>query len=336
MPSFVRGHVDAFDFFRGVPRVILYDNLKSAVLERVAHAIHFNDRLLELSRHYHFEPRPVAVARGNEKGRVERAIRFIRDSFFAARSFKDVSDLNRQAIEWMTGIAAERRCPQDKTLSVHDAFAQEQPKLLSLPGEPFPTDEVVTVEIGKTPYARFDLNDYSVPHIYVSQSLTVAASLDELRILDGNSVIATHPRSWDRGKQIEDPSHIEPLVQFKSRARKHRALDRLISAVPNALRLLSMAAERGGNIGSITRRLLALLDQVGPSELEAAIAQAIEQDVPTIGAVRQILDQRLTERGLPPPVSVLVSPKAAAVTVRNHALTSYDALKKRTDNEQED
>jgi hypothetical protein len=97
-----------------------------------------------------------------------------------------------------------------------------------------------------------------------------------------------------------------------------------------------LAAERGGNIGSITRRLLALLDQVGPSELEAAVAQAIEQDVPTIGAVRQILDRRLTERGLPPPVSVLVSPKAAAVTVRNHALTSYDALKKRTDNEQED
>jgi transposase len=105
MPSFVRGHVDAFAFFTGVPRVILYDNLKSAVIERTAHAIHFNDRMLEMARYYRFEPRPVAVRRGNEKGRVERAIRYIRESFFAARTFRDVDDLNRQALAWMVGIA---------------------------------------------------------------------------------------------------------------------------------------------------------------------------------------------------------------------------------------
>jgi len=335
MPSFVRGHVDAFAFFQGVPRVVLYDNLKSAVLERVAHVIHFNDRLLELSRHYHFEPRPVAVARGNEKGRVERAIRFIRDSFFAARVFKDLIDLNQQALQWMTGLAADRQFPQDRALTVRDAFAQEQPKLLPLPDEPFPADEVVSVEIGKTPYARFDLNDYSVPHTYVRRSLTVAASLDCVRVLDGNAVIAAHPRCWDRGKQIEDPAHIEPLIEYKSRARKHRGMDRLNSAAPSAAPLLSMAAERGGNIGSITSRLLMLLDQVGPSELQAALAQAVEQDLPTVGAVRQILDRRLTERGLPPPVSILVSPKAARVTVKNHPLNTYDSLK-RTDDEKKD
>ena len=82
--NFLRGHVDAFTFFASVPRVILYDNLKSAVLERIDDAIHFNPTLLELAAHYHFSPRPVAVARGNEKVRCERAIRFIRDSFFAA------------------------------------------------------------------------------------------------------------------------------------------------------------------------------------------------------------------------------------------------------------
>jgi len=96
-----------------------------------------------------------------------------------------------------------------------------------------------------------------------------------------------------------------------------------------------MAAERGGNIGSITSRLLMLLDQVGPSELQAALAQAVEQDLPTVGAVRQILDRRLTERGLPPPVSILVSPKAARVTVKNHPLNTYDSLK-RTDDEKKD
>ena len=157
--------------------------------QRVAHAIHFNTRLLEMSQHYHFEPRPVAVARGNEKGRVERAIRYIRDSFFVARSFRDIGDLNQQALLWMTGVAADRPCPEDRTRLVRDAFAEEQQKLLALSEEPFPTDEIVTVEIGKAPYARFDLNDYSVPHTYVRRSLTVAACLDSVRILDGTTVV---------------------------------------------------------------------------------------------------------------------------------------------------
>ena len=94
MENFLRGHVAAFAAWTAVPRVLLYDNLKSAVLERHGEAIHFHPTLLELAAHYHFAPRPVAVARGNEKGRVERAIRYIRESFFAAREFADLDDLN--------------------------------------------------------------------------------------------------------------------------------------------------------------------------------------------------------------------------------------------------
>ena len=100
MDSFLRGHVEGFCTFGGVARVVLYDNLKSAVLERQGDAIRFNPALLGLAAHYCFEPRPVAVARGNEKGRVERSIRYIRDSFFAARKFTDLADLNAQAAAW--------------------------------------------------------------------------------------------------------------------------------------------------------------------------------------------------------------------------------------------
>jgi transposase len=109
MPTFLRGHVEAFEFFGGVPRVLLYDNLKSAVLERAGDAIRFHPTLFALAAHYRYEPRPVAPARGNEKGRVERAIRYVRVSFFAARSWSSVDDLNAQAMAWMTGLAAERR-----------------------------------------------------------------------------------------------------------------------------------------------------------------------------------------------------------------------------------
>lgn len=82
-----RGHVRAFQDWGGQPRVILYDNLRSAVLERRSHEIHFNPRLLELCAHYHFVARPCQVRAGNQKGRVERAIRYVRDSFWAGRAF---------------------------------------------------------------------------------------------------------------------------------------------------------------------------------------------------------------------------------------------------------
>ena len=80
MDSFLRGHVEAFCAFNGCPRVALYDNLKSAVLERVGDAIRFNPELLGLAAHYHFEPRPVAPARGNEKGYVAYCTSLARSS----------------------------------------------------------------------------------------------------------------------------------------------------------------------------------------------------------------------------------------------------------------
>jgi len=98
MESFLRGHLGAFTAWGGIPRVLLYDNLKSAVLERRGDAIRFHPALLALAGHYRFEPRPVAVARGNEKGRVERAIGYVRGAFFAARRFTDLDDLNAQSL----------------------------------------------------------------------------------------------------------------------------------------------------------------------------------------------------------------------------------------------
>ena len=108
MACFLRGHVAAFENFKGLFRVILYDNLKTAVLERAGDAIRFHPTLLDLAAHYRFEPRPVAVARGNEKGRVERAIKYIRSAFFAARTWRDLDDLNAQADLWCKGQSADR------------------------------------------------------------------------------------------------------------------------------------------------------------------------------------------------------------------------------------
>lgn len=330
MPSFLHGHVSAFGYFRGIPRELLYDNLKSAVLEREGDAIRFHPTLLELSAHYRFLPKPVAPARGNEKGRVERAIRYVRDSFFAAREWTDLADLNAQALFWCDGLASDRPCPEDRTRSVRAVFADEQPRLLALPNDDFPTDEREDVEIGKTSYARFDLNDYSLPHQYTRCTLTVVASLDTVRVLDGIDTIAVHPRSWDRGKQLEIPAHIQGLQTFKRKGREHRTLDRLHHVAPHSQKLLALVAERGGNIGSLTRRLSLLLERFSAAELDAAIARALAQDTPHLGSVRQLLDKARSDRGEPPPVRLPLpdDPRLDRLVVQPHSLATYDQLRK--------
>jgi len=326
--NFLRGHEAAFRSFGGISRVVLYDNLKSAVLERHGDAIRFNPALLDFAAHYRFEPRPVAVRRGNEKGRVERAIQYCRTSFFAARSFVDLDDLNAQADAWCQGIAADRRCPEDPAHTVREAAAEEAPLLLTLPDNPYPVVERVPVSVGKTPYVRFDLNDYSIPHIHVRRTLTVLAEPGTLRIVDGQNVIATHRRSYDKGAQIENPEHIRALVERKRQGRRHRATDRLAHAAPASGDLLMRAAERGDNIGAITYALANLLDRYGAAELQAAIIDALAKGVPHHNAVRQILERRRDDRGRAPPIAVILPPHVQArdKVVRTGSLDVYDRL----------
>ena len=333
MENFLRGHAGAFATWNGCPRILLYDNLRSAVLERHGDAIRFHPTLLSFAAHYRFEPRPVAVARGNEKGRVERAIRYARDSFFAARRFSDLDDLNRQAADWCNGLAADRPCPENRDVTVREAFAEEAPKLLPLPDSAFPLSERIAVKVGKTPYVRFDLNDYSVPHTKAQRLLTVLADPDTVRIVDGAEVLACHPRSYDKGAQIEEPAHLQALVDEKRAARHHRGVDRLATAAPAAHTLLQSAATRGDNLGAITAELLRLLDHYGAAELDAAIREALERGVAHPNAVRLALERRRERRNEPPPVAVELPDhvKIRDAHVRPHRLETYDRLGNRND-----
>ena len=333
MANFLRGHEAAFNEWQGLPRVLLYDNLKSAVLERQGDAIRFNPMLLEFAAHYRYEPRPVAVARGNEKGRVERAIRYIRDNFFAARTYKDIDDLNNQAYEWCNGQAANRPCPENTALSVREVFIEEQPKLLQLPGNPYATDEIDAVKVGKTPYVRFDLNDYSVPHKYVRKALTVCATFASVSVLDGATVIARHPRSYDKGQQIELNDHISGLLAAKRQAHKHSGQNRLIQAVPMCQTFLIKAAERGYTLGSITVNLLRLLDRYGVAEFAVAISDAIARDMPHPNAVRLYLEKHRAEKNQLPPINIDLpnDDRVRNLVVRPHDLDSYDQLQSTTE-----
>lgn len=331
--SFLAGHIAAFEFFGGVARRALYDNLKSVVLSRRGDAIQFNPTLLEFASHYRYEPRPVAPYRGNEKGRVERKIRDLRQSFWPCRQWSDLDDLNQQVEVWCREVVGARRCPEDKTMTVAQAWEEERLKLLALPPDRFPADDRVEVKVGKQPYVRFDRNDYSVPHDRMRRTLTVLATQERIRIVEGADIVAEHPRSFDKGAQVEDPAHLEALATFKARAREQRGMDRLHYAVPSSRGLLEGAASRGHNLGSAVVALLRLVETWGAEAVEEAVVDAIDADALHVAAVRQVLERRSQEAGTPPPIALNLpdDPRVRELHVQPHDLANYDDLREGDD-----
>ena len=335
MENFLRGHVHAFQAWSGAPRITLYDNLKSVVLERRGDAILFNPRLLELSGHYHFLARPCQVRAGNQKGRIERAIRYVRESFWAARTFNTLQECNRQALLWRDQIAHQRPWPGDDSRTVAQAFEEEQPRLLPLPEHPFPTDLVCAVQSKKTIYIRFDLNDYSIPPRAVGRPLSLVASDSQIRILDGTEELACHHRFYDRGQLVLDPTHQQELLQEKLKARGSTPGGRLEQAVPESGALLEAAFARGESTRSQTAQLLKLLDTYGPGELREAIREALEHGTPRVSSVAFLLrkHQRSRQPQALAPVDLSQHPELAALDMQPQNLEVYDELTKPDDDE---
>ena len=132
------------------------------------------------------------------KGRVERAIRYLRTSFFPLRSTFDLDTLNREALTWCGERSIERPWPQERRRTVKQAWLEERSHLLRLPSEPFPCHEWVEVIARRTPYITFDTNRYSIPPERVGRSLTLAAEIGRLRLFDRQELIAEHTRCWER------------------------------------------------------------------------------------------------------------------------------------------
>jgi transposase len=328
LESFLRGHVEAFQAFHGSARTLVYDNLRTAVLERAGTAIRFHPRLLELAGHYHFAPRPCTPYRANEKGKIERQIHYLRHAFFAARTFTDVDDLNAQFRRWRDAVAHQRPHPEQRDRTVAEVFADEQPRLLPLPAHPLDTDVMRAVRARKTPYVRFDRNAYSIPPAAVARSLTLLASPTTVRVIDGTEAIARHVRSYDTGQTIDDAAHLADLLAVTRQTNPSSARDRLRFAVPAVATLFERLAARGEALRAPTARLLGLLEDYGPQELAAAVTRALETDALGAGAIAHPLEPRRRQRRQPPPVRFVLPdhPGVRTLDVTPHRLESYDVL----------
>jgi transposase len=329
LENFLTGHVHAFKDWGHCPRILLHDNLKAAVVDRMGDVVRFHPRMLELAAHYHFQPRACAPGRGNEKGRVERAIQFVRSSFFAARPFTTLNDFNRQALEWRDRIAHQRPWPGGDGRTVAEVFDEEKPMLLSLPLHDFDTDLVRPIRSGKTIYVRFDLNDYSIPPAMVGRTLTLVASSHLVRLLDGLTEVAFHRRSYDRHQLILDPAHQDALLTEKRKAFASTSGSRLASAAPESEHLLLAAFQRGESPQRQTRQLLSLLDDYGPSELRAAVREALDRQTPRASSVAFILQKRWrSSKRRPVPAVAPSRSELAGIHVQPHNSEIYDDLSK--------
>jgi len=337
LESFLRGHVAAFKALAGAPRIILYDNLKSVVLEREGDHIRFHPSILELAGCYHFAPRPCAPYRANEKGKVERTIQYIRHSFFAARTVTSVEQLNIEVASWIEDIAHNRTCPQDAARrAVHEVFAEEQQSLLQLPEHRFECDLVKPIRSGKTPYVRFDLNDYSIPHQLARKPLTMIVSEHELRLIDEQGeLVVSHQRSYDRGQTIEKDEHLDELAIAKARARELRGRNKLENVCPASTRLLEALVERGENVRSHVFKINRLIERYSASEVNEAISEALSKGAVGAEAIAHLVDQKQRSSGRPPKLKTVLpdDPRIQNLRVEPHDLRKYDDLGKKEDSE---
>jgi hypothetical protein len=145
---------------------------------------------------------------------------------------------------------------------------------MTLPLDAYPVDARVEVTVAKTPYVRFDLNDYSIPHTHVRRTVTVLANAQRVRVFDGATLLADHVRNYDKGVQIEMAAHVDELIERKHGARQHRATSQLTQAVPAMADFLARAAAKGHHLASMTRVLGQMLDHYGAQAMQAAAQSA--------------------------------------------------------------
>lgn len=322
--SLRRSLVRAAAWFGGSARQWLFDNPRTVVLERHQDAARFHPDLLELASHYCAQLKLCNVRKANEKGRVERAVRYLRDRYFAGRIITSVHSGNEQLLHFLATTSLARSHPTIAGRTVGDVLAEERERLLPLPATTPETDLVRPVVVDKTACIRFDTNTYSVPPEHVGKTLVLAASDTCVRVLAGSAQVASHERCWGRRQLIEDPAHRAAILEHKRRAADLKGRDRLRSVFPQIDQLYTVWLDSGHNLGSLTARAVKLLDLYGDDLFSAAAGEFISRGLRDVSALGQICEQKRRAADRPVPLDVPLSSHVPDRDVIPHALEDYD------------
>lgn len=299
MEHFLACHQHAFDALGGVPAKIMIDNLKSAVLQRLAGcAPVFNARYLDFSQHFGFAIAPCNPGKGNEKGRVENGVGYVKKNFLNGLELPDFSAMNPAAQLWLDTVANVRLHGETHQRPC-DRFQEEQPQLQPLHPMSYDNARVSTVRTSKQFRVTLDTNRYSVPAEYASTRVTLKAYPERLCIYYQDKLIARHARSYDRHQDIEDPDHPKPLLAQRRHAREQRLLMRFLALAPKAQAYYQGLEQRRLNPRHQVAKILALSDIYGTEATAQAIEDAIAFEAFHCDYIANLLESRA--RLLPQP-----------------------------------
>jgi transposase len=292
--AFLEGHVRAIAFFGGVPRRISYDNSKIAVAKITGGRDRkLTDAFLRLKSHHLFESHFCLVHRPNEKGHVETLIGYARRNFLVP-----VPAVHGGLEPLNAGL--EARCRDDlrrrlrgKPATKVERLEEERQALLPLPCEAFVAARVEHPFVDSLSLVRFDTNDYSVPNAYAHHRVAAVGTVDTVRFVVGDQVVATHRRCWGRAEVFYDPVHYLAVLERKPGALDYAApLEGWELPVCFGVLRRRLEAEFGGPGTRRYIKVLRLLEWADLDELTAAVERALELGTADADAVRLILEHR--------------------------------------------
>ncbi len=291
MEHFLGCHERAFAAL-GVPEKVMVDNLKSAVLRRLTGvAPVFNPRYLDYARHHHFKIVPCNVAAGNEKGRVESGVGYVKKNFLRGTEFTDFSAVNPAAQLWLNEIANVREHGETHRRPV-DLFAEERESLRRPNPNAYDLGRVLTVRASSQFRIALDTNRYSVPAKYANQRVIVKAYPERVCIYAQDQLIARHVRCYDRYLDREDPDHPKALLEQRQRAREQRVMPRFLAISPKAQAYYEGLEARRFNARGHVRKIIALAEIYGDAACHRAIEDAIVFNAFSSEYIAHLLESR--------------------------------------------
>lgn len=332
MEDFIQCHINAFQYFQGITRKILYDNLKLVVLSRLGSQIKFNSKFMEFAGVFGFEPVVCNVARGNEKGKAESGIYYVRTNLLAGRKIF-WPQIQKDAKQWLNDAANVRihRTTQERPL---DRWELEKPHLMPSPQIIYDASIIRPVRSTHQALAHFDGNAYSVPHQRAHQTLILRASKDTLRIFADSKEIAQHARCYDRGSVIEDPKHFEGILALKRKAFASKIQQSFLELGEQARIYLDGLAETEIYPHRHIAQIMELVAAYGKNNVLKAIAHALEFKAFGAAYIKNIIQQEMTNKGLKEilPIHIPQKPSWNEIVTEEPDLSVYDKLINGNDN----
>jgi transposase len=326
---FMAGHVAAFEFFGGVPGEIWYDNLKIAVKKVLkGRNREEQDSWTSFRTHYLFRAEYCNVRSGWEKGGVEGRVGYARRNWLIPtpefESWQALNEYLRQECE-----AEKERQIRGRPATIGIQLAQEQAQFLPLPAQEYACCCTLPVKANKLSLVTFATNRYSVPTRQAHEKLLLRAYVDHIEISNGQEVVATHPRCWQREQDILNPHHYLDLLKQRTRAFAHaQTIRQWQQSWPPIFDIYFDSLKERYESAEATRLFIGILQlsqTISERELATALQEALSYHCFRLAGIEEII-RRQQER--PPVASIPLPnhPHLADIQVTLPNLQQFDSL----------